>query len=108
MTPKVSKKRGIRLRILTMACDMFAGNPDACLLADHLYLMFSAGRTPISQEEIDAQVVDLIEDGMITVEDAPGVSQVAGKCYRSTLRGRNFFDAGCPWEKIDEFTGGQK
>ncbi len=106
MTPKIAKKRAIRLRILTLVCNMFSGNPDAALLAGHLYQAFSAGRTPISQEEIDSQIVDLIEDGMIAVEDAEGVASVTGKCYRSTSRGRNFFDAGCPWEKIDEFTGG--
>jgi len=104
-----ARSRSIRETILRILANAYGANPTVCILADHLYRGFSASVLQFGRAEIDCELVDLIEDGLIAGQDAPGgVGPVAAKCYKTTSRGRDFFRAGCPWDKIDEFTGGQR
>jgi len=104
-----ARSRRIRQDILRTSCNAFAACPDVGLLADQIYEGFSTSQLQYGREEIDAELVDMIDDGLLTVGDADGFSgAMPKKIYRSTSRGRDFHRAGCPWDKIDEFTGAQK
>jgi len=104
-----NRSREIRKTILRLLYNAYQANPDIGLLADHVYSGFSTSVFQYERREIDCELVDMIEDGLLVVEDAPGeIGPMPKKCYRATSRGRDFHKAGCPWEKIDEFTGGQR
>jgi len=106
---ETAESRRIRQDILRTICNAFAANPDVGLLADQIYGAFATSAIQHDRGEIDAELVDMIDDGLLVVEDAPGFTgPMPKKIYRSTSRGRDFHRAGCPWGKIDEFTGGQR
>jgi len=104
----VLRSRSIREVILHVLHNCGAASPDIAVLARHIYDAFSDGRVPYGREEIDAEIADLIEDGMIGVHDVPDVGPMPMKGYKIKSRGRDFFRAGCPWAKIDEFTGAER
>ena len=104
-----AQSRSIRETILRILFNTYSANPSVGLLADHLYIGFSSSQFQYAKNEINVELGDLMEDGLVVVEDAQGtVGPLPLKCYKTTSRGRDFFKANCPWERIDEFTGGQK
>ena len=95
--------RSIREAILRLVYNTFQANPDVRVLARHVYEMAMCQRIQILREEIDAELVYLVDIRMIDVANVPGMGPVPEKGYRLVPRGRDFYMAGCPWAKVDEF-----
>lgn len=108
MNHETAKARVMRETILRVLYNTFAAAPGVCVLLSHLHQAFSTSTVPPLPEEVNGQIVDLVEDGLIVAAEAPGVSSIPQKCYSLTSKGRDFYRARCPWDKLDEFTGGQK
>ena len=71
---------------------------------DQLRGGFRRSRTSVSDSELRRELNDLRDDRLIveTWDEDLGCDE-----YRLAARGRDFKRAGCPWPKIDEFTGNQ-
>lgn len=108
MDLSVQRSRTIRECILKLLFGMFRANPDLAVEARHIYEGFATSRLQYSREDIDPELVDLIEDGLVQVIDLPGMTTPPEKGYRLTSRGRDFVRARFPWGRIDEFTGDQR
>jgi len=108
VNPQTAASRIIRQRILTLLCNTFAANPDVGVLAEHVYALFADGRVPYGPHAINAELVDLLDDGLIEVYNAPTLGHLPSKAYKPTSKGRDFARAGCPWDRIDEYTGGER
>jgi hypothetical protein len=104
LTAETIRSRSIRELILRLCYNTHRANPDISVLARHIYEGFSTGRIQYLREDIDPEISALVEAGMIAVVNVPNVG-MPEKGYRITNRGGDFFRAGCPWAKIDEFTG---
>jgi len=106
ITPAVLRSRSIRELILKIGYNTHQAAPGVAVLARHVYAAFSTGRVQYEKAEIDVEISDLIDDGLLAVEDLPGVGVgPAEKGYQATSKGRDFYRAGYPWGRIDEFTG---
>lgn len=105
MNPAVVRSRAIREAILRLLNNVFMGCPDVGCLASHIYEGFTTGRVRYTQTEIDAELADLVDDRLISVENAPGVEAIPDKLYKATSRGRDFVRARFPWDRVDEYTG---
>lgn len=108
MDATVQRSRTIRECILKLLSRMFQANPDLAVEARHIYEGFATSRLQYGREDIDPELLDLIEDGLVHVGDLPGMTTPPEKGYRLTSRGRDFVRARFPWAKIDEFTGDEK
>ncbi|MHC4984180.1 MAG: hypothetical protein ACYTF6_13560 [Planctomycetota bacterium] len=107
--PAVLRKRAIRELILRLLRATFEGAPDIGVPYRQILEAFTGGRDTYTTIEIRAQLVDLVEDGLIEIMPAPagGGLPSPGKIYRVTSRGRDFADANYPWHRVDEFSGRQ-
>ena len=106
ITAAILRSRIIREAILKIAYNTHQAAPGVAVLARHLYAAFSTGKVQYEKAEIDAEISDLIDDGLLAVEDLGGVGVgPAEKGYQSTSKGRDFYRAGYPWGRIDEYTG---
>lgn len=108
MDAQTLRSRIIRECILRLLHNTFRANPDVGVLATHIFQGFGTGLVQYTQAEIEAELADLADDKLITVENAPGLSAVPQKLFRSTSRGRDFARANFPWGRVDEYTGEQK
>lgn len=103
------RSRCIRETILRILYNTFRANPGIAVVARHLYEGLSTGQIPYSVEAIDVELAELLDRGLVESIDAPGeIGPAHVRAYRCTAKGRDFHRAGCPWNKIDEFTGSQK
>lgn len=107
ITPEVRRSRTIRECILQLLFAAHKGNPDVGVPHDQILAGFSTGRVHYTPDEIGEELIDLVDDGLIEIGDAAGGGPLPGKVYKITTRGRDFRRAKFPWQKIDEFTGGQ-
>ncbi len=56
----------------------------------------------ISESDLRRELNDLVNDDLVVREDDEVLNE---KIYRITSRGSDFKKCGCPWERVDEFTG---
>lgn len=102
---KVHRRRTIRRHILRMLRAAHVGNPDVGIEFAEICKAFTGGQTNYDREEIQAELIDLLDDGLIKSKPSPFDAMV--RIYEISSRGRDFLDADCPWDRIDEFTGKQ-
>jgi len=102
------RSRSVREMVLRLSYNTFLGNPDIVLAFHHVYEAFRTGVVSYTSEEIQAEVADLAEDGLVAVAELPTVGEMPEKGVKSTSKGRDFFKAGCPWDRVDEFTGANR
>jgi len=105
---QIARSRFIREIVLDQLLSLHENLPGVPLDARHIYRFFDGGRTQFTRPEIDAQVADLVDHGLAAVLREPCDGAPEKLSYLSTARGRNFCQAGKPWDKIDEFTGGYR
>jgi len=107
--PQVLRSRTIRECILKLLLRMFQAAPELAVAADHVYEGFSTSRLQYTRDDIDPELMDLIESGLVEAIDlpGPGAPGLPAKGYRITSAGRDFVRARFPWGKIDEFSGDQ-
>jgi hypothetical protein len=108
MRAEVVRSRAIREAILRLVNNAYIGCPDVGVMACHIYEGFTTGRVRYTQTEIDAELIDLADENLITIENAASVAPIPDKLYKITGRGRDFVRARFPWGRIDEFTGKDK
>ena len=103
--PSVIRSRGIRERILRLLAAQYAGNPEAGVPHGQIVEGFSTGRVSYTAAEIQGEVLDLEECGLVRI--LPGEDQPE-RTYQITKNGRDFVKAKFPWGRIDEYTGQAK
>lgn len=102
---EILRARSIRERLLSVLVNMYEANPSACLLRDHVVRPFTGGGVQFAWGEIEAEIVDMQRDGLLEIRAASGYDAPAPQCYCITSKGRDFYRAGCPWDRVDEFSG---
>ena len=105
-TARIIRSRTIREALLRTLNAAYHGSPDVHVPAEQIYTGFARSRVPYAREEIDAEIVDLIDRGMI--DSTPlthSIGPMPERGFRITARGRDFCRAGFPWMKLDEYTG---
>ncbi len=110
LTPEVLRSRTIREAILHALHGAFLGD-----LAIHvgvprerILALFNDSKVDYAPEQIDVELLDMIEDGLIEQVPYDGVEALPDTSYRITSRGRDFVRGKFPWHRVDEYTGGQK
>ncbi len=103
MDAGILRSRTIRESILRQLYNVFRANPDVGCLANHFFEGLSTGLIQHSQAEIEVEFAELRDDGLITIENSPGVGAMPEKLLRITARGRDFTRARFPWMKVDQF-----
>lgn len=107
VSPQVLRSRRIRERILHVLVAAHKGLPGAKVEHAQILAAFANDRARFTQEEIEVQLFDLVEDGLLDQENASWGTPPE-KLYGTTSQGRDFHLAAFPWDRIDEYTGGQK
>ncbi len=65
---------------------------------------FARSHVEVSSAEVRRELNDMVDDKLISRQ---WDGHLEADVYRISSRGREFKKAGMPWDKIDEFTGGQ-
>ncbi len=99
ITPEVLRKRDIRRRLLALLQATHRGCPGIWSSARELIDSIHVDGALLQYNgcEIKSQLYDLCEDRLVQSDDRGRV--------RITTTGRDFVDAGHPWDAVDEFTG---
>jgi len=108
--PQVLRSRTIREALLKLLMRMFQADPELAVAGEDLYQGFSTSRLQYDRAEVDGELINLMDEGLVEVVDLPaifGFERLPAKHYRITSRGRDFVRARFPWGKIDEFSGDQ-
>ena len=108
VNPQVRRSRTIREKIIQLLSAAFAGNPDVGVPHDQILAGFCDGRVRHTPEQIVTELINLMDDGLIEQLPSPGGGPLPDKEYKITKDGRDFRIAGCPWAKVDDFSGGQR
>lgn len=106
-SPETVRSRRVRERILHMLVAAHRGCPDVGIDHGEILKAFAGDRARYSPADVQAELIDLIDDGLITQHNAPWGGDLPEKIYQVTSQGRDFQRAGFPWGRIDEYTGGQ-
>ncbi len=93
--------RGIIVDVLWVADG--AGNAFG-LSFQQIYRGFANSRVDVAESDLRRELNDLVDDKLLKRKWDETLNC---HMYAITSRGREFKKAGCPWERIDEFTGKQ-
>ena len=104
MKAEIQRSRMIREAILQALSIVDGAGSSFGLTFEQLHLGFSRSRLEVKASELHREMNDLVDDQLICKR---WDEELEGWEFRLTSRGRDFKKAGCPWEKIDEYTGGQ-
>jgi len=101
LPPELRRSRHIRRQILTMLIETYRAVPGLAIAVEELLDTVARGGGPLgfATAEVRAELLDLAHDDLVEIDQLR---------VRITTTGRDFLRAGCPWEQVDEFTGGQK
>ena len=108
MEPQILRSRTIRECILKLLLRMFQAALELAVAADHVYEGFSSSRLQYTRDDIDPELIDLIESGLVEAIDLPATGTMPAKGYRITSAGRDFVRARFPWGRVDEYSGNQR
>lgn len=97
------RRRTIQESILRDLHIRFEASPGLPLLWASLLYGFQHSTVPYTEEEIRASLADLVERGLATSEQTPGLGDLPEWGYRITPQGRDFHRARCPWDLLDKF-----
>ena len=97
------RSQSIRQVILRIVHNCCTANPDAVVLTEQICNGF-AGRVPPGEAEVREAICDLLDDALIVQVPVPTMSLIPTQGYRTTKRGRDFWRAGCPWDRLDAFS----
>ena len=108
MDRNVLRSRLIRECILKLLARVFRASPDVAVEWRQIMDGFMTSRLRYDRSDVEPELADLVEDGLIERVDVPGDDGGPVAAYRITSRGRDFVRAHFPWARIDEFSGDQR
>ncbi len=104
MNSEVTRSRFVRGIVLDALWAADGAGMGAGFTFGQLRSGFAVSRVELGAAELTREMNDLLDDGMVKRE---WDEDLGCNMYAMDTRGRDFKRAGCPWDRIDEFSGKQ-